>query len=83
MLIPVSIMKAQAYTMTNGQTINVCSSKLLDLGGSANYTNNTNVNFTLCSSSVGSVSNLVSEHLPLKRVGIFLIFMATFQRLKH
>jgi hypothetical protein len=50
---PVSIMKAQAYTMTNGQTIYVCSSALLDSGGSANYANSANMNYTLCSSSAG------------------------------
>ena len=48
---------AQSYTMTNG-SISTCSGTFLDPGGNANYPNNANYTYTICSSNGTHVNAL-------------------------
>ncbi|MEI7802393.1 MAG: CUB domain-containing protein, partial [Bacteroidota bacterium] len=49
-LAELSFVTAQSYTMTNG-SISTCSGTFLDPGGNANYPNNANYIYTICSSN--------------------------------
>ena len=47
-LTEVKSVSAQTYTMTNG-SVSTCSGTFLDPGGNANYPNNANYTYTICS----------------------------------